>query len=108
MANGDTIEMGGCNYELAVKVIATDVCGLTNYQWELRNITDRDDSFLQDSGDDILTGDEEEFNITAPGLLPGDYKLRVHLKDECNNENYCEYYFSIKAVKKPTPVCYSS
>lgn len=107
--SGGTIEMGGCSYTLNVEVNATDICGLTSYEWEIKNTTNAGQIFLEDQGQDYLTGGEEEtFEISSAGLLPGTYKLSVHLEDECNNENYCEYYFTIVPVKKPTPVCYSS
>lgn len=107
--SGDTIEMGACQYDLNVEVLAKDICGLTSYVWELKNISVPGQTSLHEMGADDLTGGEEEtFVISSAGLLPGDYKLSVHLEDECNNENYCDYYFTIVPVKKPAPVCFSS
>lgn len=104
--DGDTIGMGGCSYDLRLKVRAEDLCGLTHFNWELKNVTGSVKP--QDQGQGRLSGNEEEFEILIQGLLPGSYHLRLHLEDECNNESYCEYNFSIKAVKKPSAVCYSS
>ncbi len=61
-----------------------------------------------DSGNEELEGVAESFDISSDGLLPGTYKLRVEVSDECNNESYCEYTFTIWSVKKPTPVCVTS
>ncbi|NND31196.1 MAG: hypothetical protein HKN76_01305, partial [Saprospiraceae bacterium] len=105
---GDTVEMGGCAYQLNAKIMASDLCGLTQFDWELKIRSNQGDFTLLDDGDGILNASDEEFTISSPGLLPGDYKLIVHVKDECNNESYCDYPFSIKSVKKPTAICFTS
>ncbi len=106
--DGDTVEMPGCLYDLGVTVEALDVCGLTDYSWELKNITDLDDVFLHGSGNGMLMRTEESFRITSSGLPAGDYFLKVEITDECNNESICEYHFSVKAVSKPQTICLSS
>jgi hypothetical protein len=106
--DGDTIEMGACAYNLNVEIKAEDLCGLTNYHWEIRSMADQGNAKIQDSDNGSLKGTEEDFSITSQNLLPGTYRLEVHLEDECNNESKCFYNFSIKSVKKPTPVCYTS
>jgi hypothetical protein len=106
---GDTVETGACEYELVVTVDASDACGLTSYYWELKDFSDPDDGLFIDSGDGSLAGEEETaFDIVVSGLAPGTYKLLVTLRDECNNESYCEYTVVIQEGKKPTPVCISS
>jgi hypothetical protein len=106
---GDTVETGACEYELVVTVDASDACGLTSYYWELKDFSDPDDGLFIDSGNGSLAGEEETaFDIVVAGLAPGTYKLLVTLRDECNNESYCEYTVVIQAGKKPTPVCISS
>jgi hypothetical protein len=106
---GDTVETGACEYELVVTVDASDACGLTSYYWELKDFSDPDDALFIDSGNGSLAGEEETaFDIVVAGLAPGTYKLLVTLRDECNNESYCEYTVVIQAGKKPTPVCISS
>ncbi|MCB0688324.1 MAG: T9SS type A sorting domain-containing protein, partial [Saprospiraceae bacterium] len=107
--SGETIEMGSCSYTLNVDVKATDVCGLTEYAWQLYNLTNPANSFIQKRGNGMLSGEgEEQFPVTVSELQPGNYRLLVHLEDECNNENSCEYLFDIVKVKKPTPVCFTS
>lgn len=103
----DTIEMGGCSYDLRVRVRAEDLCGLTRISWELKNLTDPG-AGLQDYNQGELSGHEQDFEIVSTGLLPGHYKLEVHLRDECNNDSYCDYSFWIKSVKKPTAICFTS
>jgi hypothetical protein len=106
---GGTVETGACEYELVVTVDASDACGLTSYYWELKDFSDPDDGLFIDSGNGSLSGEEETaFDIVVAGLAPGTYKLLVTLRDECNNESYCEYTVVIQAGKKPTPVCISS
>lgn len=107
--DGESIEMGGCDYILNVKVNAIDVCGLAHYNWELRNLTSAQNPYVEKQGANSLTGGEEDkFDISIPFLQPGEYKLTVYLEDECNNRNSCDYTFTIVKVKKPTAVCYSS
>ena len=41
-------------------------------------------------------------------FIPGTYKLKVQIMDECTNEGYCEYIITVTSDKKPAPVCLSS
>ena len=38
----------------------------------------------------------------------GDYKLKLVLTDECENEGGCEYDFEIVVAKKPQAICITS
>ncbi|MBK8504542.1 MAG: T9SS type A sorting domain-containing protein [Saprospiraceae bacterium] len=100
--------MGACAYNLKVQVKAEDLCGLTEYHWDIRSIGNQNNLKIQDSGKGSLKGIEQDFSIISQNLFPGTYRLEVHLEDECNNESKCFYDFSIKSVKKPSPVCYTS
>ena len=107
--SGDTVTLGACEYTLDVDVDAMDECGLISYYWELKDITDAADHLLIDSGSDALGGGaEESFSLSIEGLLPGTYKLKVEVQDECTNESYCEYVITVASGKKPTPVCITS
>ncbi|NND35012.1 MAG: T9SS type A sorting domain-containing protein [Saprospiraceae bacterium] len=106
--NGGSLEVGSCDYDLNVTVTAEDLCGLTGYQWELKNIDDPGEHYLIEVGSGDLDGDATTFDITVEDLPHGSYKLKVQVADECNNESYCEYLFTTISVKKPTPVCVTS
>ncbi|MBK8500979.1 MAG: T9SS type A sorting domain-containing protein [Saprospiraceae bacterium] len=106
VADGDTVVLGACEYTLNVQVDATDACGLIAYYWELKDITDANGHYTVESGSEDLSGDaEENFGISIEDLLPGTYKLKVQVQDECTNEGYCEYTITVNSGKKPTPVC---
>jgi hypothetical protein len=105
--NGGSLESGACDFDLTFTVIAVDACGLKNTSWELSEISS--DPVLVDFGEYALNGsDSSSFLIEPENLLPGLYQLRVQIEDECNNQSYCEYTFSLISVKKPTPVCITS
>jgi len=106
--SGDTIEMGSCDYVLQVDVAVSDICGLTDYHWTLIEILPDERTALIDKSEGKIEKGADRFRIHSQGLSVGRYLLRVQIRDECNNESYCEYDFSIKSVKKPTPVCVTS
>ncbi len=106
--SGGSIEVGACAFDLAVTVGAMDPCGLTRYNWELKNITDPDAVTIVDSGDGDLSDNEDNFDIESSDLAHGNYKLKVVTVDECNNEGYCDYLIDVISVKKPSPVCVTS
>ena len=106
--DGGAIEVGACAFDLTVDVSAMDPCGLTRHYWELKDITDPENTTLVDEGNGELAGDESTFEITSNDLLHATYKLKVVVVDECNNEGYCEYVFDVVSAKKPSPVCVTS
>ena len=106
--DGGSIEVGACAFNLTVDVAAVDPCGLSRYYWELKDITDSENTSLVDDGNGELAGDEAAFNISSNDLPHATYKLKVVVVDECNNEGYCEYVFDVVSVKKPSPVCVTS
>ena len=107
--DGGTIEVGACAYDLEVSVSASDACGLRSYYWELKEISDVDNAVLVDDDSGSLSGEaEDSFVIVSNDLAHGSYVLKAVTVDECNNEGYCEYFFEVESVKKPTPVCVTS
>ena len=106
--NGGSFDVGSCDYDLSAEVSAEDACGLVEYTWELKNLDDPDDHFVVDIGYGDLEGEQSTFTILVDDLPHGNYKLKVQVTDECNNESYCEYTFTTVSVKKPTPICVTS
>jgi hypothetical protein len=43
--------------------------------------------------------------ITGSGFTAGAYKIQVIAKDQCGNEDTCNFTLTIKDCKKPTPYC---
>ncbi|NND05745.1 MAG: T9SS type A sorting domain-containing protein [Saprospiraceae bacterium] len=108
VADGDTIQAAGCYYDFNATVDVTDSCGLVQYYWELKDIT-KDPHELVDYYSGELEGGSDNFAIEVEPLLgDGDYKLKVRVTDECQNESYCEYNFTVVTGKKPAPVCITS
>ncbi len=106
--DGGTVEVSACQYDLNVEVAVKDSCGASSYEWELTVIKD-DQGSLVDDGNGLLNGDtSSSFVISSQDLLSGDYKLTVQVKDDCQNEGLCEYYFTVATGKKPSPVCITS
>ncbi len=107
--DGGAIEVGACYFDLEASVVGMDACGVIKYYWDLKEIKDGDDATIVDSDHGALSGDTTEgFDISSADLPHGSYKLVVTIQDDCANENYCEYYFDVVSVKKPSPVCISS
>ncbi len=107
--SGGTVEVGACYFDLAVRVSAEDACGVIKYYWELKDVTDEDAVTVIDSDHGELSGDTTDaFDITSADIPHGSYKLVVAIQDDCANESYCEYYFDVVSVKKPSPVCVTS
>lgn len=105
---GGSLELSACDYDLSVIVSSTDVCGLASCYWELKDISSGS-SYLVDFGEGAFKGeDSASFLVESSDLVPGTYKLIVLIQDQCNNESYCEYTFTIVSVKKPGPVCITS
>ncbi|NND04936.1 MAG: T9SS type A sorting domain-containing protein [Saprospiraceae bacterium] len=107
--DGASIEIGGCSYDLNVKVDASDACGINKYYWELKDLTDGKEPTVADSGDGELNMDTvDNFTISSQDLYPGYYVLKVQVQDDCSNESFCEYHIQLESGKKPAPVCVSS
>ncbi len=107
--DGGAIEVGACYFDLEASVVGMDACGVIKYYWDLKEIKDGDDATIVDSDHGELSGDTTEgFDISSADLPHGSYKLVVTVQDDCANESYCEYYFDVVSVKKPSPVCISS
>ncbi|MBX2816935.1 MAG: T9SS type A sorting domain-containing protein [Saprospiraceae bacterium] len=102
---GGVIEVGACAYRLSVDVNVEDACGLSSYYWEVKELKGSV-STIADFGQGQLNSEaSERFSITTGELVQGIYKLKVRVVDDCANESYCEYNFTVQQVKKPTPIC---
>ncbi len=107
--DGGSIDVGACYFDLEASVIGMDACGVIKYYWELKDVTDEDAVTVVDSDHGALSGDTTDaFDITSADIPHGSYKLVVTIQDDCANESYCEYYFDVVSVKKPSPVCVTS
>jgi hypothetical protein len=106
--DGGTIEAAGCDYNFTASVDVTDSCGLIEYYWELKDITDDEDHILVDSDYGSLQDGSDNFTIEVEGLQDGYYKLKSRVTDECQNESYCEYTFWVATGKKPAAICITS
>lgn len=103
--DGGVIEVGTCAYNLSVDVDVEDACGVSSYYWELKEVKGSVTSIF-DSGQGGLSSEASEtFTISSPNVPQGDYLLKVRVVDDCTNESYCEYNFTVAQVKKPTPIC---
>jgi hypothetical protein len=108
VADGGTIEAGGCYYNLEVEVSVTDVCGLIEYDWEIRDIGGST-PYSVDNGQGSWNGEDTAIaTIVVEDLSTGSYQLKVRVRDECQNESYCDYQLEIVTGKKPTPICMTS
>ena len=106
--DGSTISAAGCEYDFNATVDVTDACGVITYYWELKDIS-KDPHELVAYGDgDLNSETEDNFDISVEGLGDGDYKLKARVTDDCQNESYCEYNFTLETGKKPTPICITS
>ena len=106
--DGETISAAGCEYDFAASVDVADACGVIEYYWELKDVTKEPHVLVADGYGDLNSETEDAFDISVEGLEDGDYKLKVRVTDDCQNESYCEYNFTLETGKKPTPVCITS
>lgn len=106
--DGGIIEVGACDYDLSVVVSSVDACGISSCSWELRDISAGGSDIIDSGIGELKDGDSTSFLVESEDLLPGIYHLRVKVRDECNNESYCDYTFTLVSVKKPSPVCITS
>ena len=102
------VDAPGCYYTLNQTVDVTDGCGVLNYYWELHEIKGSEKT-LVDSDEGEFEGDTTgQFGIEVADLGSGDYILKVRVRDECQNESYCEDEFTVIAGKKPAAICITS
>ncbi len=107
--DGGTVSAAGCYFNLEATVDVSDPCGLIEYYWELKDIAKDPAELVEGAyGSGELTDESAQFTINVDDLGSGDYKLKVRVTDECQNESYCEYNFTVEAGKKPSPVCITS
>ncbi|NND34124.1 MAG: T9SS type A sorting domain-containing protein, partial [Saprospiraceae bacterium] len=95
----------GCQYDLDARVDVEDGCGKIDYSWR---VMDTKSQVVVGSGSGIMASGDQFFSIKVPDVLPGSYRLKVIMSDDCQNESVCDHQFTIIAGKKPTPVCLSS
>ena len=98
---------GGCLLTFDGVVNITDACGLINVDWELKDIK-AGSATITKNGSGELEGNDVDFPLAISDVVPGKYKLQVQIRDQCQNESFCEYYFDVIASKKPGPVCVTS
>jgi len=96
---------GGCVLDIVGTVDVQDPCGLIDLGWELKDLAS---GTVVAIGSGSVSDTADVFDLLIDSVLPGSYKLNVQVRDECQNENYCEYYFDVAAGKKPGPVCVTS
>ena len=103
----EEVEAAGCAYTLRQTVNVTDMCGTLSYFWELFEVKGSEKISIASDSDE-LSGTDTSFEIEVEDLLTGDYKLKVRVTDECQNESYCEDYFTVITGKKPAAICITS
>ena len=86
-----------CGGDATLTIDAFDDCDtlVTDYAWAI-------DQFNDGTMDDFGQGDS--VTVTYP---VGTHKVTFVARDNCGNEATCEYLFTIKDNKQPTPVCIS-
>ena len=102
---GGVVEVGTCAYNLSVDVDVEDACGVSSYYWELKEVKGSVSSVFASGQGGLSSEASETFTISTPDVPQGAYKLKVRVVDDCTNESYCEYNFTVKQVKKPTAIC---
>jgi hypothetical protein len=106
--DGGTISAAGCEYDFNASVDVSDACGVITYYWELKDVSKEPHELVAYDDGDLNSETEDNFDISVKELSDGDYKLKVRVTDDCQNESYCEYNFTLETGKKPTPVCITS
>ncbi len=104
--NGGVISAAGCEYDFHATVDVEDACGVIAYYWEL--INDETKAVVKAGSGSLNRDVADDFGVHVAGLLSGDYTLKARVTDECQNESYCKYDFTLETGKKPTPVCITS
>lgn len=90
----------GCNGNIELKATATDECTAVDklkwwYEIDLGN----------DNVGTLLTGSTND----ASGVYPyGTHRIKWSVEDRCGNVTTCQYLFTVKDCKAPTPYCYTS
>ncbi|MCB0687825.1 MAG: T9SS type A sorting domain-containing protein [Saprospiraceae bacterium] len=98
---GGVISAAGCDYDFFADVDVMDECGVIDYTYQIfANQVVVANGFGQ-----LATEVQDHFTISAANLSDGDYTLRVRTTDQCQNEGFCDYPFTIETSKKPSPVC---
>lgn len=97
---------GSCTFDFTATVDLNDACGIISYTHRLyeeggTHIIGEESGSLPAVGQALV-------DVSYPGLPAGSYQLRVRLTDDCQNESYCTYSFTIQDGKKPTPICIST
>lgn len=102
----EEITAAGCYYDLNTTVLAQDDCGVLQYNWQVID-TKTDEVIASESGS-LNSGTLDIIRVSVEDMTQGQYRLKVILTDECQNESICDAPFTINANKKPTPVCITS
>ena len=92
----DICVYGECRGLVELSASAEDDCTpQEDLQWRWKLDLDEDGIFDE-------FGQNNHFSQT---LDEGKYKIVWIVEDRCGNESSCEYYFTVKDCKKPTPYC---
>lgn len=87
---------GECKGLVELSAAATDNCTENEFLlWRWKLDTDGDGIY-----DDF--GQDNHFSRT---MDEGEYEIAWIVEDRCGNESICEYKFTVKDRKKPTPLC---
>ena len=84
------------NNPITITRLATDACAPANqlkYSWKLD---------IGDNGNYDLSGTTATLNAVVP---LGKHHAWFRVEDGCGNYDICEFDFTVKDCKKPTPVC---
>ncbi|MBX2817844.1 MAG: T9SS type A sorting domain-containing protein, partial [Saprospiraceae bacterium] len=96
---------GGCTVAGRFVLELSDACGLHSLSWQ---VFDLKSSAVELSGEATLQDTTAlSYALDISDLSPGSYLLQSRVIDQCQNENYCDYYFDAVAGKKPGPVCFT-
>ncbi|MDH3649133.1 MAG: T9SS type A sorting domain-containing protein [Saprospiraceae bacterium] len=96
-----------CEFTYEAIVDAADMCGLIDFHWELKNVSNDPAELVQQGDGSIDDLQQGQFLVSVANLTTGSYKLVARVRDDCQNESYCERPFEIVAGKKPSAVCIS-
>lgn len=102
--DGGIIEVADCDYDFFAELDVMDECGIIDYSYQIYK-----DQFVTHQGYGQLEAKtNDQVTIAAGELSEGAYTLRIRVTDQCQNEGFCTYSFTVETGKKPSPVCLSS
>ncbi|MBK8505255.1 MAG: T9SS type A sorting domain-containing protein [Saprospiraceae bacterium] len=106
VSNGGEVIIAGCSYDFSAELDVLDACGIGYYDFQL--FKNGQSSPLSQGSGELDSHVSTHVTLSALALEGGKYQLRARVIDECQNEGFCTYEFTIDALKKPSPVCLSN